>query len=385
MKKLLTLILCCLLLSGCAKPAETSASESEPAVFNYGDLPGNLTGEPLLSPDGSTLYYCTPSQLRAWELSTGLHRLVKEMDDQVLTSLLLDGTVLQCTAGEDTFFLSARDGSLLYRGRGTYQITTEGTRYHALLPNALSVWGSTEGVPMLLTAQKASLPYDQQDLTDLRREAAALEAEYGITLLLGEEAALQPSLTPELAEPVLQQGLTALEQALAPFPPGLLKQTAAHFSGLTICLVRSVDTEGQFLLDGHAYIALSIGPDLSRELNHNLFHWMETHILTETSAFDRWETLNPAGFQYDFDFAANARRDAGVYLFEAHRCFVDTYSMSFPREDRARILEYAMESGKEGLFQPPAMQKKLQTLCAGIREAFSLEEEESFLWEQYLE
>ena len=60
--------------------------------------------------------------------------------------------------------------------------------------------------------------------------------------------------------------------------------------------------------------------------------------------------------------------------------------MSFPKEDRARIMEYAMLPGNEELFRPQLMQAKLKALCDGIREAYGLEKaEETFLWEQYLE
>ena len=59
--------------------------------------------------------------------------------------------------------------------------------------------------------------------------------------------------------------------------------------------------------------------------------------------------------------------------------------MSFPKEDRARIMEYAMMAGNESCFETDAMQQKLRQLCIGIREAFGLEESaETFRWEQYL-
>ena len=54
------------------------------------------------------------------------------------------------------------------------------------------------------------------------------------------------------------------------------------------------------------------------------------------------------------------------------RSFVDTYSMSYPKEDRARIFEYAMTAGNEPLFAASPLQYKLKMLCQGIREAFGL-------------
>ena len=59
--------------------------------------------------------------------------------------------------------------------------------------------------------------------------------------------------------------------------------------------------------------------------------------------------------------------------------------MSYPKEDRARIMEYAMTSGNAILFESRTMQAKLLTLCQGIRDAFGLKKSpETFLWEQYL-
>ena len=61
------------------------------------------------------------------------------------------------------------------------------------------------------------------------------------------------------------------------------------------------------------------------------------------------------------------------------------YSMSFPKEDRARIMEYAMMPGNEAYFKSSTMQSKLKTVCKGIREAFGLKKyAEPLPWEQYL-
>ena len=69
-----------------------------------------------------------------------------------------------------------------------------------------------------------------------------------------------------------------------------------------------------------------------------------------------------------------------------NRYFVDLYSMGYPKEDRARIMEYATLAGQADLFQSAPMQSKLRKLCQGIRKAFDLEKEPvSYLWEQYLE
>ena len=59
--------------------------------------------------------------------------------------------------------------------------------------------------------------------------------------------------------------------------------------------------------------------------------------------------------------------------------------MSYAREDRARIMEYAMLPGQAHLFQTEAMQAKLRCLSLGLRETFDLElYPEALPWEQYL-
>jgi hypothetical protein len=176
----------------------------------------------------------------------------------------------------------------------------------------------------------------------------------------------------------------------------MIKDTASHFSSLTVCLLRQVrgspesgSAEAvpgiQFLEGRDAYIALTLGSTMEASFYHELFHVMDTHLLGNTGALDRWDELNPAGFDYDYSYSANKERNSGVYLQHSSRAFVDTYSMSYPKEDKARIMEYAMLPGNRELFQIPTLQRKLKTLCAGIRDAYNLNTDTVYLWEQYLE
>ncbi len=238
-------------------------------------------------------------------------------------------------------------------------------------------------------------------LTACRSYAQKLSAKYGITILIGKEAAAQQpwdyDLEAETQPAILQKELEQLDHRLSRFPAGMLAQTAGNFSSLNLCLVRSVTGSAesgstgsaagaQFLEGSDAYVAIAVGRYGEHALYHELFHAMETHIFTHSIAFDQWDTLNPAGFRYDYSYSANAQRDSGVYLDKDSRAFIDTYSMSFPKEDRARIFEYASLPGYGPLFQSQAMQEKLRCLCSGLREAYGLEDSpEAFPWEQYLD
>lgn len=250
------------------------------------------------------------------------------------------------------------------------------------------------------TYYTASAP-DYSGLARCRDYAARIGSQYGIEVLVWEDAtAVQPwdyDFETEYLVPVLQQELEQLEQRLAQYPVSVLEDTASHFTSLKICIVRqltgtaesgSLDTAtGLQFFDGtDAYVVLAAGEYAEHALYHELFHVMETHIFNESIAFDQWNALNPSGFEYDYDYQANAQRDAGVYLRGENKAFIDTYSMSFPKEDRARIMEYAMLPGNQELFRSEILQNKLLTLCQGIREAYGLKKsEEVFVWEQYLE
>jgi hypothetical protein len=138
-----------------------------------------------------------------------------------------------------------------------------------------------------------------------------------------------------------------------------------------------------FWHNGSSYLVLMMNDQMERSFYHELFHAMDSYILTETKVYDDWEQLNPSGFAYDYSYITNEYRDPQNHLESQTRAFIDTYSMSYPKEDRARIMEYAMLEGNEAYFTSKTMEKKLDTLCNGIRKAFKLPDGD-YLWEQYL-
>ncbi len=241
---------------------------------------------------------------------------------------------------------------------------------------------------------------DSPDLTGLAecaQQAQMLGQAHGLNILVGPEAAaLEPwdyEIEPEYQVPVIRRDLEKLEQYLTIFPEGFFETVDED---ITICLVRglygsaesgSLDSADgiQFWDAGKAYVALVEGNNLEMTLYHELFHIIDNHVLSACNAYYDWERLNPQGFAYDLDYIANQSRDPEQYLEEGTRAFIDTYSMSFPKEDRARIMEYASTPGHESYFQSETMQTKLRTLCQGIRTAFWLKDyPNAFIWEQYL-
>ena len=221
--------------------------------------------------------------------------------------------------------------------------------------------------------------------------ATEIGARYNINILIYRDAvAVEPwdyRLEPEYQVSTLQRELNALEQRLAAFPTGFLSTLSQTYSSLTICLVGNAEStvngpetvSGIQFLDGYdAYIALVCGENTEKALYHELCHLMETVVLTRSTAYDRWNSLNPEGFDY-------GRSPDQEWLQPGREWFIDGYAMSSAQEDRARLFEYAMTAGHDALFRSPPLQQKLRQLCTGLREAFALEDYEGHLpWEQYL-
>ncbi len=244
---------------------------------------------------------------------------------------------------------------------------------------------------------------DQPNLEALaqwQQTATALGDKYGVEILIGSEAAQgteQYLLEPEHLVQVYEKYLPTVEAVLAQFPEGFFQTVMAGTGGkVSIGLVRSVSgivqqgtvdrPQGlQFWQGGDAYIRAVLGEDLEAGLYHQIMHVLDSRVLSLCAVYDGWKDLNPQGFVYDESYIANLNRQDTQYLEGENAAFVDLFSMSFPREDRAGIFEKACQPGNEELFSAPILQKKLQLLCKGIRQAFGLKTEEALLWEQYLQ
>lgn len=244
---------------------------------------------------------------------------------------------------------------------------------------------------------------DVEGLEACQSQADALGQRCGLDIRLWQRALEEEPwdyhLTGEYRTGVFENALRQLEILLSDFPEDFfIKAMEGMDGGLHLCLVRSLSggeetgsldsADGiQFWKGSDAYVVLAMGEGFEKAFYHELFHALETRALSRSIAYYRWDELNPKGFRYDNDYVANRYRDGSEYLEDdTTRAFIDVYSMSFAREDRARIFEYACMEGNERFFRSATMQKKLRTLCVGLREAYDLEESpEAFLWEQYLE
>lgn len=254
------------------------------------------------------------------------------------------------------------------------------------------------------------LPLDAENAPDssvwdeCSQQVSSIRETYGIQILLHDQAAdaapWDYDLVPEYRVAFVSYQLKELEQALAMYPEGFLKKLVSGIPGgdLYICLVGEIlgfpnsgaleSATGIQYWDSEANACIALIPhrDLTQNLFHELFHVIESRVFCNSNIYDDWQNLNPEDFLYDFDYIDNLSRDDAILVSGQDRAFIDLYSMSYPKEDRARIMEYAMMPGNEDLFASPILQQKLRILCLGIRDAFNLKFRNAPpLWEQYLD
>ena len=238
-----------------------------------------------------------------------------------------------------------------------------------------------------------------------RELANELSDRHGVQILIGEDAAqIHPwdyTFTAEHHVDVFRRALSRLDEMLSLYPAGMLGSAVTEMGDgtLRICLVRSIEgiadsnslgsASGVQFWDestGNTYVVLKIADDMEQHLHHELFHVIESRIFSLSKALDDWEKLNPNGFRYDYSYLHFTTREDHHLIEGETQAFIDLYAMTFPKEDRARVMEYAITEGHETSFTTNIMQAKLRAICVGIRQAYGLKDlAETYLWEQYLD
>ncbi|MBQ4600815.1 MAG: hypothetical protein IJB17_04220 [Oscillospiraceae bacterium] len=238
---------------------------------------------------------------------------------------------------------------------------------------------------------------DAEGIARCQQWADELGSRYGVEIAVAEDKLVMAerySAVSEYQVAALEQGLKTLESAMERFPEDFFRTMAQVSSDqmLHISLVRSITHNGdghdvgglRYWIEGREYIALAIYDGMEQNFYHEICHALDSYVLANSSILDAWEKQNPKDFAYDRNYTDYLQRESHAYLQGDDRAFVDSYSMSYPMEDRARFFEYAMMAGQETLFAPDAMQAKLALLCEAIRDAFGWKEDlRVFPWEQY--
>lgn len=252
-----------------------------------------------------------------------------------------------------------------------------------------------QGTESFITPRYTPENPDEEGLARCRRKAEELSQRFGVRIVIDADEIQQPTdytLTAEHQVAALEMGLESLETAMSRFPENFITRIVEDTNDkvLEICLVRGI-SDGQngnnglqYWIQANAYIAVEADYSTEQIFYHELCHVLDNFIYANTRDMDVWNSLNPEGFEYDNNYQ-DYRLHGNEYLEGEDRAFIDAYSRTYPKEDRARILEFAMMPGNAEYFQSETMQKKLHLLCFSIRTAFDWEKDSrAFPWERYL-
>ncbi|MEA4965919.1 MAG: hypothetical protein VB055_08885 [Oscillospiraceae bacterium] len=231
---------------------------------------------------------------------------------------------------------------------------------------------------------------------ELYERAAALSATYGVQISIADQCPTEYNtytVEQNLDYWQISAGLDALDTALSSYPSGFLPQLLHDYSKeIDIELVGTLTPIDlpETVENGFSEFAAFVEPqsgkiymvmDLGQYggLEENCYHEI-SHMIDEKLAFDAmyrdgalfseegWAALNPEGFEYAcsyYDIPESFTHDG----YDSY--FVDLYARTYPTEDRARILEYAM-IGWTWMFseENSPLRAKLQYYSDCIRDSF---------------
>ena len=238
----------------------------------------------------------------------------------------------------------------------------------------------------------------------LYERAEELEEAYGVEICIADQCETEfEDFNAEqyLDEEGISSGLDLLEETLSSYPEDFFEQLQFdHIRKIQFNLTGSItasnsdwgegDYNGFSQEDGDTYI---IAVDLNETEGGTLFHEI-SHVIDDKLEWDSscrdgalyseetWESLNPEGFEYSYSYDGwwdlEFEGDEWEY-------FIDTYSMINPTEDRARIMEYAMNGESEMITEYEPISEKLSYYSQCIRDAFDDSSwPETTVWEEPL-
>jgi hypothetical protein len=263
--------------------------------------------------------------------------------------------------------------------------------------------------------EKAEVVYTPLDMPEIEAYAQTLEDTYGIHILMSSQCAAPCAASGYDVTTTDQEGwddeaqrlkyaLGELETVLSNYPEGYFRQFLCtnDGSGITFMLIGDIGSEDQSGVVAFEFNTATreyIGFDISAyELDSNLYHeiWHATEYKIDQTDYSGlyypdWDDCNPEGFDYLYSYdLSDPDVDVTEWTYFAGSgevYFVDSYCYTYPKEDRARLMEYIMCGGDTAdyLMDCPALRAKLQLMCNGVRYAFDTDGWDTPIWETALQ
>ena len=364
-------------------------AEKNPAVFEIWTV---AEGEPVMLVQGSAdnsyaLQYLKEEQ--SWQLaheatnnvaSRGTYYL--KLKDGALE--VVEGIVFDAFADEENPWFRTKDldwdtSNDEHIDEKTAASVTDANRALYTAPEYLP-YASYEG------DQQPSKPLKQQ----LFERADALSDRFGVDIRIPEQSEINNANYDIYAlddMTFLRSALDALEEAMSLYPKDFFHQlTFGSMQTLRIELVGnitvkkgmedSVGAADAFVQNMGSYLTIVINGYFvnTTKLFHEFAHVIDRRLEWDAknrqdALFDevKWVSLQPKGFVYAWHYGEvpeNIRSylDTGYFAYE--------YSLTYPTEDRATMMELAMANNKNAFASGSGLRAKLQYYADCIRDAF---------------
>ncbi len=253
------------------------------------------------------------------------------------------------------------------------------------------------------------LPRESIYYGKLSEYADYLSKKHGVNIYIGENAVISffdYAVTALESETATYQALTALEDALSLYPKNFFlqfKDTSPEGIGIYITgsissiIAGNIDNPVGFAINnyGRQYIVINgeyieyIRQTFTHELSHAIdIRLLSLNIFDDSPYFneEQWGVLNPSDFDYYYSYLdengesyqyngsvkytpLSESYEEGGKIDEVY--FVDSYSKTFPTEDRARLMEYSLlREGSPEYMKGKHMQDKLRYYYSAVRKGF---------------
>ena len=379
-------------------PISAGIRQGETWLLRSGEADGAYT---VVESESANCFMWADSPVRL--LSPRRHLLVADASGRNLTLYETDGSFLsQCALPQNSNGVVGMDfvWSGFWQGYFFTDFVDSSCR--------LMFWNASEqaeGENLLMSPPEQtqqSQPVLEQQLYERAEE---LSARYGVDIRIAEQCSADYShySTYPLTDPIfVRSALDVLEETLNRYPEGFFHQLPyGDIQSIRIELVGGltardgVDTHpvsvGAFTQDMDSYYVIVLDGFLlqSQTLFHEFSHIIDARLewdsmIREDALYseDAWLALQPEGFRYAMTYTGIP---AELLPFMESGYFITEYSLTYPTEDRAVLLESAMKNFTWDFEPGSGTRAKLQYYADCIRDCFDTEGwPETTLWEQVL-
>lgn len=259
------------------------------------------------------------------------------------------------------------------------------------------ITGGAEGEKLELANVETESSYPENMAIDpaYYDRAKQLAEKYDVEILIADQCDTEFSdhrADLLLDEAAITQALNTIDKAFSRYPDGFFTQLKhGAYKKIEVQVLGTLEkssstsevsyisggfvstTSGKLLLALDARECVTddgINHILEGSIYHEISHLIDRRLefdslLREDAVYSEgdWQALNPEGFVYNETYYGTLDNQYAGY-------FIDAYACSFPTEDRARIMEYAMNGDTSAFVGNEGLIDKLAFYSDSIRDSF---------------